>query len=233
MAPITRRDWPEMRDEVRRRLGITTVGGSNLDARIEQTMTSAYYDLALTFHHYELHELVFDTLDATFNTTPLPEDVYLVISVGLLAQGGDQTWINVTHSDLRTVSPVDNSNPEPRQPTEYARTFDTNVVTPEHILWFDTPSDQDYNVQIRYYRRPRAPDFASSDNSELDWLWDEFILQRTLALMFPQTWRFDMAQVPMATLMEWYQRQVQAPLKTGIRDYPERNLADAALGGEQ
>ena len=224
MAPIVRRTFEELRDEALDRLGKNNppVVFSN---RVEQVMTSAYYDLSMTFHHYELHATFSDTLAAAASQIAIPDDLYIIMVIELF-DGQDTTKIDtLVHQHLYSLI-ANRDFKETAQPIEYARS--------EEFIEFNTAADVGYTARVLYYKQPTAPDFdPAAASSELEWLWDEYIIQRTLALFWPSAFRFDFAQVAQQTMGEFLQRQIQLPLQTGIRDFPQRLLSDEAVGGNQ
>ncbi len=228
---MARPDFADLRDEALRRMGKLN---NQLNSRMEQVMTSAYYTLALTYHHYELHTRFQITLTENEKQIDIPEDAYIVMTVGkdpVPVEGEPPPSLNIkeqlTHDHLYVIFPTAMGG----EPNRYART--RNNDGDQDVLIFDKFADRDVPLVILYYRRPVEPVFSGGATSDLDPLWDEFIIQYALQLFWPANFRFDFASVAQATLSEFLARQIQPPLVAPIRDVPERQLSSEAVGGQQ
>jgi hypothetical protein len=236
MAAIIPLSFEAMRDEVLRRMGKLNV--PDWEPRIEQFITAAYYDIAVTFHHYELEDallmaLAEDTKSVTwrFNSdVQYPNgDVYSVLGIRLRDVEGKLSQATQEHIKFIWQEVRERGRPE-----KWAR------IDPQgKTIIFDRESDADYDVEMLFYRYPDAPDFggggvpAGSLASQLGLVWTEHIMQRAMFLAAPATWRYDMSQVQVQTLQEWLQSQPQAPTKGDLVARAEVPLTSQVSGGNQ
>lgn len=228
MAPIIRQTWEQMRDEVLRRMGKLNV--PSWESRMERFLTAAYYDIALTFHHYPLEgQVVMGVFGNTEETTwRFQSDVnypngaiYSLLSIRL--RDGNGQVFQTTQENVKFIW---QERREKGRPERWARRDDRT------ILW-DREADVDYLADVYYYGYPRPPDFEVASPSELDELWDEHIMQRAMFLAAPATWRYDMSQVQVQTLQEFLQAQPQAPTKGQLVARAEVPLTSSNTGGSQ
>lgn len=222
---MARPTFEKLRDETMQRMGKLDPS-TELVARFEQVMTSAYYTLALTYHHYELHTPVVENLAEGVGQLLLNADAYVVMTVSISPQSAPTAFRPVTHEHLYSIFPVT----EKGTIKSYARTRD---ASDKDILIFDKAADAASNVFFYIYRRPTEPIYTGAAVSVLDDLWDEYIIQKTLQLFWPAGFRFDFAGVAQQTLAEFLQLQIQPPLVQPVRDVPERTLTSEAVGGQQ
>lgn len=229
MAPIIRQTWSEMRDETLRRMGKLNV--PDWGPRMERFLASSYYDIAVTFHHYELEKAIQLGVPATDQEATwrfsadvgYPEgDLYSIMAVrltdpddGRIYQLGQEN-VKFTWSERRASG----------RPEKWARASNDSLL-------LDRPADKAYLLEVYCYTYPTPPDFAASDPSELGPVWDEHIMQRAMFLAAPATWRYDMSQVQVQTLQEFLQAQAQAPLKQGTVARDEVPLTSQNAGGGQ
>jgi len=226
MAAIARRNFGGLRDEAKLRLAKTDAGAA-LSTRIEYLIYEAYLDLALTFHHFELHkESSGLACSTTNNVIALPADCYATMSVRLRAVTGNRPLgpLTYAHTDTIYAGYTDDASDQ-AQPRSYTRVGSNLLV--------NTRPDQAYPIDLLYYKRPDAPDFAS-DSSELDVLWDHYIIQHALAMAYPAVFRFDMAQVPAEELRTFLARAIHPGLGEEPPQSPRlRPLDIARRGGGQ
>ncbi len=222
---MARPTFENLRDETMERMGKLDPSTA-LQGRFEQVMTSAYYTLALTYHHYELHTVLLTVLTSGSPELVIPDEAYVVQSVGLAKEQTMDPFFGITHEHLYAVVPIN----ETGDPSSYTR---TSNAAGDDVLLFSKIPERDIPVELRFYRRPAEPDYTAAATSELDDLWDEYIIQKTLQLFWPAGFRFDFAGVAQQTLAEFLQLQIQPPLVQPVRDVPERTLTSEAVGGQQ
>ena len=229
MAPILRMSWEQMRDEVQLRMGKANV--PDWTPRMERFLTAAYYDIAITWHHYELEKLVELAVveDISIVTWRFVADlqypngtVYSIMGVRLRAEDG--TLYQMTQQNIKFTF---NERLPKGRPQKWART------NPQSLL-LDRPSDAAYFVDAYVYVYPDPPDFDPAGGiSQLDAVWDEHIMQRAMFLAAPATWRYDMSQVQVQTLKEFLEGQPQAQNKGSLVARSEVPLTSQNTGGSQ
>lgn len=237
MAPIIPQSFQTMREEVLRRMGKLNV--PDWSPRIEQFITAAYYDIALTFHHYELEEdvqlgLAEDLPSVTWRFAPELQypsgDIFSIMAVTLVDAEGNYTQLSQEH-----IKFIWQERREKGRPEKWARTSPRGAS-----ILFERPSDAAYTVSVYAYRYPNAPNFdilvppvGGSTRSELGIVWDEHIMQRAMFLAAPATWRYDMSQVQAQTLQEWLGQQPQQQTKGTLVSRAEVPLTSQQAGGSQ
>lgn len=224
MALITRRTFDELRDDVIARVG-NTGASSAFQSRVEHLVTAAYYFLSLSYFHHELE--VFNqalTLSVSSNEKSLstPGDVYEVMGVTLRSPGGGFAGTTVRRHIRHILSSYENDS---GLPTAYAHRGNDLV--------FDLQPDVAYEVDLLYYKRPTAPDFAGgAASSELHWLHDEHIIQLALSYGWAMTWRFDLATIQKQALDQALGLTSHRPrAEVPVVDRPESNRMTQVAGG--
>ena len=228
MAPLIRMTWTEMRDEVQLRMGKQNV--TDWTPRMERFLTAAYYDIAMTFHQYQLESIVELTVLEDADLVSWGSDPAVIYPngeiysiMGARLRDDDGVPYQLTQENIRFTF---NERREKGRPERWART------TPKSLL-LDRPSNQDYFVDVYAYVYPPPPDFVAPVPSVLDQLWDEHIMQRAMFLAAPATWRYDMSQVQVQTLQEFLQAQPQLPTKGSLVARAEVPLTSQNTGGSQ
>lgn len=212
MAPITRRIFENIRDEHMIRVG-RRGDTSTYQSRAEHFVTGAYFDLAHTFHHHELDTLSTSiTLSATDPFVALPSDCDVVIAFTLRGAVDEQHILSFV--PVRTSSVVAEYNPVSGAPRQCARHGGR--------LYFDRLPTVAYKSTLYYYKLPTTPDFAtgavsSPRISDLKWLWDEHILELSVARAKGASWLPELASIDQQTM------------KSFLEQAPEMLLAQALL----
>lgn len=219
MATITRRTWANLRDEALKRIG--REGDSAASTRMEYRITDAYLALALTYHHFELDGLVSnqDVASGALSTA-LPSDCYIVTGVRLL----DEVGAHLQRLELEAQQfAFGTASSTAERPSSYVRWGSS--------LYFPAPTDDDYEVDIAYYKVPTLPDF-SSGSPDTHWLWDQAILGMAVAGGSVDHWASEVAAPHVETLNAFLERVVAPPLKMGsLRDVVDAMTVDRPHGG--
>jgi len=232
MVAIIPQTWAQMRDEVQLRMGKQNVPAWT--PRMERFLVAAYYDIALTFYHYELQDEFSQTITPPspgltwrFNTdVQYPNgQIYSILAVRIMSTDGKVSQL--VGENIKFFW-QERQQGEVGRPEKWAR----GGPQGKSIL-FDKIVDQDYEVQMLFYRYPDPPDFDAADLSQLGELWSEHIMQRAMFLAAPATWRYDMSQVQVQTLQEFLQAQPQAPTKGRLVERAEVPLTSDQAGGSQ
>ena len=222
---MSRLDFEDIETEVTRALGNPT--DTNAAARIQQWIKQKYYEYALTFHQPELDVEYTDlTLSQGEMSVELPEDVYVVFGTGLLDPGTTDFRRWLTSHDARSIQSV--FNPIEAEPTGVARFGNT--------LRFNSASDDDYPLLIWYYRWPEEPDFTDDEDhaSELGELWDDILIQGSVARGHTRFWRPDLAAAFEQQVMTLLSLVSQPPLTAvELPDRPARPLKNETFMGTQ
>lgn len=223
MAAIARRTWAELRTEVVRRA--QGIDATSFSSRVEYALWSAYQDLCLTFHHFELDKV--DTslsLSTSVNSLALPPDCYIVVGVRLRNAAGSAFVRQLSYKSPHVL--LNEYRGAPGTPTQYTRFLNT--------LYFNLLPDTAYHVDLFYYRNPTAPDFSGSATPDTHPEVDEHLIQSALSLLFPALGRPDLAGQHLANLQSWLPMNsrpaivVETP--AGQR---ERYETPRAIGGAQ
>lgn len=223
MAVLPRRTWDLLRDEAINRLA-GAGKGTGFSDRVQEWMCSAYWYICQTYHHNVFNK--FDntlTLATGVNTLAVPADLFIPIWM-LIRNPGASTVVHALTRDHihKVLAETQDAN---ATPTTWARRGD--------VFMFDRKPDANYEVDLFYYKQPTAPDYDTPTGPEIERVWDEYIIQLTLAMGWPGTWRFDFGQLSFQTLADFLQKQIQPPLLSGISEMPERPLVDQSAGGAQ
>lgn len=211
MAAIARRIFEGLRDEHMRRVG--RPGDTAYTSRAEHFVAGAYFDLAHHFHHHELDERSTSITLSTSNPyVALPSDCDVVIAFTLVDPS--------THDHIQSFVPVRTSsvvaeyNPTPGAPRQVAR----------HglRLYFDRLPVSAYESVLYYYKIPTTPDFATGTVAsprvgDLKWLWDEHIIELSVARAKGAHWLPELAATDQQTMKEF------------LSQAPEMLLAQALL----
>jgi|SRR5688572_5572904 len=97
MAVITRQTFANMVTEVTKRLGGHDYSG--FDSRVKYWVTSTYYDLALTIHHFELDKSTTASLTSGTSSVSVPADTYLVVGVACPHATQPKRWLKAERYD--------------------------------------------------------------------------------------------------------------------------------------
>lgn len=210
MTVLSRRTWSDLKTEHISRLGRTS--DTNYAPRAERFIESAYYELALTYHHFELED---ENTSVSTSTSAayvsLPTDTYIVFGVWTQDPGTSDDRKPLAYRNLKQI--LHAGDPErSAEPKAYSRSGQR--------LYFDTMPDQVYPLKIFRYIRPTAPDF-SSGSPTLDRLWDEVILDLSVARGLSASWEPEAAALAQQRVMEFIERSAQPLLK----QHPIHDLA--------
>ena len=159
----------------------------------------------------------------TGSTVSLPSDCFIVMGVALRNPGANtfKKWLTLNH--LRFVQA--NFSESAAVPAEYAR-FGSQ-------LQFNCNSDQSYQLLIRYYKFPAAPDFASG-SPEFARVWDEHLIEAALAKAQGAVWRPDLTAANAQLLQDYLAAQVQPALLMELfPDRPTAATTNRTHGGAQ
>lgn len=226
MAAITRRIFEGLRDEHMRAVG--RPGDANYTSRAEYLVTASYYDLAYLFHHHELDEINSSTfLSTTDPYIALPANCAVVIALTLRdASTGAHIKSFVP---VRSQSVFAEYNPTTGEPRQMARHGAR--------LYFDRLPDAAYQSTLYYYKIPDAPDFAagavsSPRISALKWLWDEHIIESSIARAKGRHWLPELATADQQTMKEFLQQAPEMLLAQALLlEQPTRRGDEQPTGG--
>lgn len=222
MAPLTRRTWANIRDEV-----ITSVGGvdyTGFSGRVEQVTYATYLELALGWFHHELETVSAVTTSTNDVTINAPTDCFILEGVYRAA-----TTSLGNQLDTKTFSAL-------------AGQFSTTAATPAYYCrWKDkillncpVSASAAGSWSLRYYAIPAPPDYSAGTSPTTAWLWDEYIIEGATAKMMGRVWRPDLQVMGMQTMASWVQGQVQPNLaEKSIVELPDIPTADRPIGGSQ
>lgn len=222
MAALARRTWAQLLTELEARVARNTTA---FIARAKYVMASVFYDLALTYHHPEL-----DTFDQTLVCSisnpyvTLPTTVYIPISV--IIRNPTTNAIVASLQPSATTFSFSAYTAAAGQPTKYTR-FGTR-------LWFDKLPDLAYKIDLLYYTIPAAPDFDGTDSPMTGQLWDEHILDGSVARCQEILWRPELAAPNAQHLQGFLARTVQRPLiELPLPEVPIVGNLGRQIGGPQ
>jgi hypothetical protein len=225
MAAITRWTFANMRDEALRRAGRYDESDTTAD-RMEHFVTNAYLRIAATFFHQEMLKVAtpLTIANGARVTSALPADLYMILTALLIDDGDRSHALEYRHAGQ--VFPNVRADGV-GIPKEFCR-----LGT---VLRLDRATDHgDYTVDLLYYAAPTTPDFDGSDESELLRLFDEAIVQYAMALMWPSSWRFDMADINAQLFTSWIEQSTHPRLRESpIPAQAERPLSTQLTGGHQ
>jgi hypothetical protein len=221
MAELTRRKWSDIDTEVNRLLG--SPDNSNIATRRQHWIADCYFQICVTWFH---HELVLDdysqTLKAGEAEVAVPARSYIVFGVAILNSSRQVVgWL--TMRDPRSVEGVfTTSDGQPR-----------SVSRLGGRLLFDKEADEDYGLRIMSYRTPLPPDFASDEEfPETARVWDDVIILMSAAKGNKRLWSPHIGAQQDAEAGAIVAAIPQPLLAVdGIVDQPEKELAQAPLGG--
>lgn len=228
MAPIARRTFDLLKDEHVLRVGRS--GDTTYTAaagRAEQFVTAAYLDICRLWHHSELDATATSiTLSTSAPSVSLSTITDLDIVVGFVIRavvGGAAIKGLRKTNDLAGLFAKQRET-QPAQPKEYGR-FGVS-------LYFDTKPDAAYPTTLYYYKTATAPDFGTGGGavaSALRRVWDEHILQYSVALSQGALWVPQHIPAGYQFFQEWLRGAGETPLATGL--FAERPRDPAPLGG--
>lgn len=225
MAVLDRRTWDELKTEHIQRMGRVNDTNYALAAgRAERFLESAFEEVCHTWHFYEL--------DATDSDIPL---VKTVNSIDISSLGA---YIVVAVARL-------DSNNKFEQALEYQEArFSFQAYMPTKgtvskytrfgdLLYFDRLPNTANKLEIRYYKEPTAPDF-SDGSPEIGRVWDEAILNLSLAQAHTALWRYDIGQAHEARY-EKLANSLPQPRLAQVFQYqiPEKPTRTLPHGGAQ
>ena len=223
MATLVRRTWANIRDEV-----IASAGGQDytgFSARVEQIVYSTYLELSLAWHHYEMETVSTPTVATSDTTIPVPTDCFILMGV---YRPSSNTNLGNMLDLKRTHFLTARFNGTAAQPTEYCR-FGTTIV-------LNCPTSATYagTWGLRYYKIPAAPDYTVSASPATAWLWDEAIIESSLAKLMGRVWRPDLGAMGLQSMQSWLSQQIQPDLQTQvIAELPDLPTASRPVGGSQ
>jgi hypothetical protein len=220
VAAITRRTLANLKTEVTLRLG----NPNNTSINVEHYLWAAYLRLALTYHHFELDRVTSPmlTLSTTVNTLALPADCFIAIHSQVWDAAGTAALGWTTETDFATL--VRDYDATAGRPEKHAR-FGSS-------LYFDKLPDVAYKVQLFYYGRPAAPDFAGAATSELDVEADEHLIEQAVILASGGTGT-PSVELNRMLLDDWLAQQVRSSLLDPVSARRERRNTERTIGGAQ
>lgn len=226
MAVIARRTFDLLKDEHVRRVGRD--GDSNYTAtsgRAEQFITSAYFDICRMWHHSELDATsTAVTLSASAASASIAAitdlDIVTAVAIRTVVGGTLLRGLRRTNDVSGLVSKAINATAD--VPAEYGR-FGS-------ALFFDVVPDQAYPTTIYYYKVPTAPDFAAAAaSSALRRVWDEHILQYSVAMAQGALWVPEHVPASYQMFQQYAQFAPEVPMPQG--NTAEKPKEPAPLGG--
>lgn len=221
MATITRRGWSTIEAEVQRRLGGNDASG--FTTRIDYWVWSAYQQICLTYHHFELDkEDLTLTISSGVNTLSLPADCYAVIAMALRDATGVIVGEVSQYEFAATRGAYVADSGQPRRRARFGSK-----------LYFDVKANQTYSVDLYYYRSPTAPDFTTSTTPETAADVDEHIIEGACRLANPAIGRADLGDVDRQLLADWLSQQIRPSLNQETLEVRERFATARTLGGGQ
>lgn len=226
MATLVRRTWPEIRTEV-----ITTCGGvdyTGFSDRVGQILYSAYLELALGYHHYELETTATASVATDAVAISVPTDCFILMGIHraptVVGNAGLGNMLDLKRASFLTARFNENAG----VPTEYSR-FGSSILLQRPVT-----AAQAGTWTIRYYKVPAPPDYAGSANPATAWLWDEPLIQWAAAKVLGRVWRPDLAAMGLQPMREWLASQVQPDLRSEvIAELPDYPTASRPTGGAQ
>lgn len=222
MAVLARRTWDELRDEVIRRCG--RVGDSAFTALAERFVEAAYYDLAYTFHHYELDKIsTTGVLNTSQDFLAVPADLWINFALWI----GDPST-NAFVAALVWEPPsslLRRRSTTAAQPAKYTRFGDQ--------LIFPANPDLAYKTTHYYYQIPTAPDFTTG-SPVIDRVWDEHIIEGAVAKATRANWDPQSSGMQGELLSEFLATNPQPPLSEGGNiPQPQQAKVSKPYGGSQ
>lgn len=210
--------FEEIRDEALKRMGRS--GVTALTARVEKLVDASYREVCQTWHHHQLDkESSGLTSSVGSDTVALPADCYLVFGVRLFSGSTFKGRLGY----MRTIDLLGQQSTTNGLPTRYTR-FASNLV-------FDRPADAAYSVEVFYYARPADPVFTGAPAPVIDELFDEILVEWTVARGQGMLWRPDLGAAGLQSLAEFWNRVANPPLRSGIqRDRDEGDVSDTPYG---
>jgi hypothetical protein len=225
MAVLDRRTWEELKAEHIARMGRVSDTNYALPAgRAERFLETAYEEICHTWHHYELDGTDSDkAFVKTVNSLDISSlTAYIVVAVARLDRNNKfEQSLEYQEAKFSFQSYV----PSTGTVTKYTRFGD--------LLYFDRLPNTTNKLEIRYYKEPTAPDYDAG-SPEIGRVWDEAILNLSLAQAHTALWRYDIGQshearyeklanaLPQPRLLDVFQHQI-----------PERPTRTRPHGGAQ
>jgi hypothetical protein len=222
MAPLVRRTWAQLRDEA-----IACGGGhdyTGYSGRVEFWMEQAYYDICLSWHHYELEASATAAVLENDTSIPVPADLFVLMSLHRPNANGGLSKALLLQ---RTHFLVANFSGTAADPDSYCR-FGSTVLLNCPVI-----AGAVGNWTFRYYKVPVAPDFTSGSPA-INRVWDDHLIDATLARLQQRVWRPDLAGVSAQVLDQWIQQQVQPDMVSNIQaNMPTLITQNRPTGGAQ
>jgi hypothetical protein len=226
MAALTRRTWLNLRDDLMQRVGRGSV--TAYEARAQELLAAAYFEICTLFHHYELDEEDASlTLSTTSNQLALPADTFGIFSFSV-RHPGTGAWIATltweeAHSLLNRYQAVTKA---PSEGLDRYTRYGSNLELPRL-------PDQAYKTTLRYYKVPAAPDFSSGSPAIGRW-WDQVILDYAEQMAWGTLWRPDLAQGVASRIQIYLENTPQPYLKDiPLFGAPESPTRATPHGGAQ
>lgn len=206
MAPIARRAWSDLRDELMTRVGRKGLG--SFEDRAGRFLEAAQYELATLFHFYELDEEDdAGVLSTTSNQLAVPAECYAIFSFSIRHPGTGQWIRNLVWEEAHSIlNRYKQSKASDSSKLDRYTRYGSNIELP--LL-----PDQAYKTTLRYYRIPVAPDYTTG-SPDLPRQWDEILLDYAEVIAWRNAlWRPDLATAAQQRLDYWYQNVPQPYLK--------------------
>lgn len=223
-TPLVRRDWDALLTEAKR-----CAGGPQYSAyasRLQQWIKEAYFRIALTYNHYELHKSVTKTVAAGDSSFPLELDAFIVMSVVEVDSTGQPVLVLQLRNEILRQGLWD---PNTGQPLFYTRSG-----TGGRTVQFNRALDTARSYEVQYYRKPVAPDFSTGVYSELDEIWDEVILDWAMVRAGVRAWNYEMVSGNQMLLSDYLGSQVQdLAIDEPQADQPSSTKTNRPRGGLQ
>ncbi len=223
MAVLTRYDFDTINTEVTRHLG--NPKNASAAARIQNWIAQSYFEICLTWKHYEL-DVVDDSktlADSGFKIT-LPTDVFILQGIGKLDPGNSNAWDGwIQQQDFQSLQAQSTLHRD--KPTNWARF--------ENDIYFDRLGSGAIPLRIFYYKVPVAPDFAAPSSSVLSRLWDDVIIMWSAEKGHRRLWDHNLANEMKKQLEDLLMKIPQPPLiRAEISDRPSRPLIKPRAGAQ-
>lgn len=227
MADQTRQSWSDILSEFIHRAGMNDETASDFPDRARTFLTSAYLDVCLLWHHFEL-DTVDDTRDFVVGDLgiTLPNNLYSLFAVDIFTPDPERCFIHTLEFEEAHVL-ITGKESKSGQPTKYTR-FENKILV-------ERCPDLAYGTEIYYYRMPDPPDFDSTITfPETHWLWDNHIIEAALAISHGAVWRPDLGQMNLQSLAGFASSSAQPPLSSKpLHPQPERPTRTTPHGGAQ
>jgi|SRR5262245_40274142 len=214
---MARRTWTALRVEHLARAGRT--GDSNYTARAEALLEASYFDLChLYFQHalFTEHTAIVLTQGQAWVTLPAGVDIVI----------GFEIRDASTSSFLRQLKGPLEANAVFTQRLELAQAMPERFARGNTKLYFDRLSDAAYKSVLFYYALPTAPVFDGVATPQIAQVWDERILEWSVARAQNALWVPELSVGNQQLVGEFIQQMPEVSLSQ--RPIPERKTA---IGG--